>query len=317
MTISGFDPRAIAAAHIDYQVQVKSLGDFPAELSPILLTGAFPLSPSPASKNVEGLKVFTYQKRYLCYCWFFQGGRQDERGRQTSSARVLIFPIDLPIARRTALANARTWLKQHDVETMTPDRFYRSLSPLIEADLSEELQEKARNTRWFPRLLAETIESKRVTLVAERQEEALEWLEILWYYAPDFLRLQVAWCTYVWSSRVEHEEISIASGRVEVQPPPSLWKRLFTEREREPAELQFDVVRGISSRGTGTGEFDRLEWLCREWISRQPWQGWTEEQKIHFLGKALSRLSSDRRTKLDDLVSGYPAGPKIQEFLAR
>lgn len=180
-----FKPELVAAAHVDYQVKVKPVGDLPSELSQVLLTGAFPQSPSPTSEGTQGLKVFTYQQRYLCYCWFFQAGRRDEHGRQTSSARVLALPLDLWHGPIPALGDVREWLQQYDVEEMTDEQFREALLPLADSSLSPALMQ------WFPRLLAESLQQTGVTLVAPTCAEALPWLEILWHYAPNFLRFQV------------------------------------------------------------------------------------------------------------------------------
>ena len=314
--LTKFDSELIAGAHIDYQVKVTPVGNFPPELSPVLLTGAFPLSPSPTPKGIEGLKIFTYQQRYLCYCWFFQAGRRDELGRQTSSARVLIFSLALWSASIPVLADVREWLTQHDLENMTSEQFQEALLSLADSSLSPALSQKAQQTQWFPRLLAESIQQGQVELVALTQVEALQLLEILWHYAPDFFRFQAAWCTYIWSLRTDHEEIIAALGQIE--PPPSIpfWQRLFKESKQESSQLlRFDITQGTSSQGTQTIQLERLELLCREWIQQQQWQNWQDEEKIKFLTETLKRLSRNPHTNPCDLVTGYPTSPKIQDFL--
>lgn len=315
-TVTRFEPELVAGAHIDYQVKVKPVGNFPSELSQVLLTGAFPLSPSPTSRGVEGLKVFTYQQRYICYCWFFQAGRQDERGRQTSSARVLIFPLDLWHGTIPVLADIREWLKTNDLENLTSEQFSEALLSLADSNLSPTLVKKAQQVQWFPRLLAQAIQQRQVILIAPTLVEAWQWLEILWYYAPNFFRFQVAWCTYIWSLRVDHEEIIIAEGQVVPPPSPSFFERILKGNKQETAELRFDVVQGISNQLPQTRDLARLEWLCREWVCSLSWEGWQEQEKIKFLTETLECLSLNPQTKSADLVTGYPSSPKTQEFLS-
>jgi len=312
-TIARFEPELIAGAHIDYQVNFITIGNFPSELSSILLTNAFPLSPSPNSKVVEGLKVFTYQERYLCYSWFFQAGRQDERGRQTSSARVLIFPLENWIGSIPVLADVRQWLNEHDLENITLQEFYKALLSLADSTLSPALIEKAQQTVWFPRLLAESIQKLQVIIVASNPAEALQWLEILWYYLPNFCRFQTTWCTYVWSLRTEHEDIIPVEGQVE--PPPSFFKRLLRARKQDETELRFDVEQGIASQNNNLQKLKRLQWLSQELILQQPWTNWTVEEKNRFIAEVLKFLSRNPQTSPFDLIAGYPASPKAEEFL--
>ncbi len=314
MNKNRFQAELLSAAHIDYQVKVQYIGNFPSELSSILLTGAFPLSPSPNSTDVEGLKIFTFRQRYLCFCWFFQAGRQDERGRHTSSSRVLVFPLDIWQGLIPTLADVREWLKHHDVENMTDNQFYEAVCSLENTSLSSDLVKKAQQVTWFPYLLAKLIQQKHATIIASTHAEALSWLEILWYYTPDFLRLKIEWCTYIWSLRTDHEEVVAAAGQVELPPRPSLLKRLFKNSTREESEFRFDVVQGISSHQMKDLDLKPLEWLCQELVRQESWQGLEVDKKHIFIAESLERLSCNPRIKLSSLISGYPASPKLIEF---
>ncbi len=314
MSNTQFQPKLLAGAHVDYQVKVQPIGNFPSELSSVLLTGAFPLSPSPGSSEVEGLKILNYQQRYLCFCWFFQAGRRDERGRQTSSSRVLIFPLELSNRAIPTLADVQEWLRSNNLEEMTDKQFYEATSKLEASSLSPVLVEKSQDVPWFPYLLAKLIQQKRAILVGAAQSQTLSWLEILWYYTPDFLRLHIEWCTYVWSLRTDHEAVVVALGQVEPPPPPSFFQNLFKKPTQEEVEFRFDVTQGISSHRREELELKPLEWLCRELIHQRPWKGWQIEKQREFLISSLERLSHEPRTKLVTLTAGYPASPKLKEF---
>lgn len=317
MTQITFRSERLAAAHIDYQVKVEPIGYFPSELSSILLTGAFPLSPSPISSQVEGLKVFTYQERYLCFCWFFEGGREDERGRKTNSSRVLLFPVENAPSHIPVLADVREWLKTHDVETMTDAQFYQEITSLENSSLSSVLVKKAQTSPWFPHLLAKLLQQKQVIIQAPTEDEAFSWLEILWFYTPDFLRFKIDWCTYAWSLRTDHEAVIMALGKVEPPPSPSLLQRLFKRSPATETEFRFDVAQGVSSHPPEASQLKPkpLEWLCQQWLEQKPWPGWQGKKQRQFILDALETLSNHPQVKINRLISGYPKTPKLQEFI--
>ncbi|WP_069790875.1 hypothetical protein A5482_015720 (plasmid) [Cyanobacterium sp. IPPAS B-1200] len=316
MINNSFQPELLAAAQVDYQVKVQSVGNFPSELLSVLMTEAFPLSPSPTPSSVEGIKVFTYHQRYLCFCWFFFTGRTDELGRETNSSRVLIFPLEVWQGVIPTLADVKEWLKHHDIENMSSSQFFEKVKSLENSTLSPEKLKKAETTIWFPHLLAQFLQQRQVILLGSTPAEVLPWLEILWFYTPSFLRLQIDWCSYTWSLRCPHEQVIITTGQVEQPKSPSFWESLFklAKSSSEDTPLRFDTVQGISNYSVRDLKFKSLEWLCWEWINPQPWANWQNKQKRQFLLEAFKDLSQNPRPKLTKIISRYPQSSKLEEL---
>lgn len=312
MTMANLSIDGWAAAHVDYQVKVKPLGDFPGELTSLFLTQPFPLSPSPNVQETEGIKIFTYQHKYVCFCYFFPGGKRDERGRETSSARVLLIPL---ISGQSVLPRLRSigeWLKENNLDALTTDQFSEKANALAQTTFNPVAQ----TTPWFPYLLAEFIRRRHVTMLGASTQELWTWLDLLWHYTPDFLRYSTDWSTYTWSERMEHEAVITKVGQLQPPAKPSFLDKLFKGSQTNDDPFAFDVSQGIANYSLEQPILKPWQWLCAELIDNQPWSDWSEKQQREFLISTLKKLSETPKIKGKELLTGYPPNPKLTEFLA-
>jgi len=223
----------VALATVDFQNDVRVSGELPAALVTYLRTEAFPLSAPPslrAAPDYGGIKIFVYQRQYVCVAYFFNAGRTDPFRRAIPSANVLVFDRNLQQGGFRNLPALADFLSDASFDAAAfNEQLFVLRSMYTEASLtrSEEhfdafLKQQGVDYGLLATATALLITHGRLTICSPERHRGLSFFSALFALAPAELLEAAAWCNYSDSVQGRHEEVVLQLCRLE-QPGQKRW----------------------------------------------------------------------------------------------
>lgn len=249
----------VSLARVDFQNDVQVSGELPASLATYLRTEAFPLSAPPslrAAPDYGGLKIFVYQKQYVCVAHFYNAGKTDPFKRAVPSANVLVFDRHLHHAGFRNLTALGDFLSDASFGTGTFDEqlfVLRSLYEEASVTRSEELFDaflgrQGVNYGLVATAMALLVSNGGLVICCPERSRGLGFFSTLYALAPPELLESAAWCSYADSVSGQHEEVVLQLCHVE-QPGQKKWLgkvKSLLGSEGQTAEARLDISNGAA-----------------------------------------------------------------------
>jgi hypothetical protein len=318
----------VSLARVDFQNDVQVSGKLPAALTTYLRTEAFPMSAPPslrAAPDYGGLKIFVYQRQYVCVALFFNAGRTDPFKRAIPSASVLVFDRNLLQGGLRNLPAVHDFLADVSSGTETFEEqltVLRSLHAEASVTRSEEHFEAFFKRQGVDYGLAATalallVTHGRLVICCPERSRGFAFFSTLFALAPVELLESATWCSYADSAAVRHEEVVVQLCQLE-QPGQSKWlgkvKNLLGGEEQS-AEARIDVSNGVAlGVNTKAHRYRLAEKVVRELRANALKLPFDFEQRFKLLTGILGSSASGVPPNLGHLL---PADAAAADTLAK
>jgi hypothetical protein len=250
---------SVALAKVDFQNEVRVLGSLPEALSTYLRTEAFPTSAPPSLRSApdySGIKIFVYQKHYICIAYFFDGNKTDDFQRAIPSATVLVFDRDLQQRGFRNLPALSGFLADLSLSTSTFDEHLFVLHSIyVEASITDSenqfqafLVQQGVNYELVAIAMGLLMTYRHLVICCPDRAAGQAFFSTLFALAPIEFLETTAWCTYTDSIQGQHEDVVVHTCQLET-PEPKSWLDKVRSRfgdEKKTTEGCVDIGNGVA-----------------------------------------------------------------------
>lgn len=323
----------VSLAAVDFQNEVQTWGNLPQTLGTYLRTAAFPTSAPPSLRSAPdygGLKLFVYQKRYLCIAYFFNDNKTDEYQRAIASANVLVMDRTLQEGGFRNLPAITDFLMTVSAHTET---YAETLSLLrsiyTEATITDSVEQFA---GFFSRqqvdydmlatALGLLIAYGRLIICCPNPAAGQAFFTALFALTPFEVLEATTWCTYANSIQGFHEGVVLYGCQL---PPPSpeSWFEKVKGRfssEKEEVDIRIDISTGaFSPHNLKIPKYRVTQASVHELLHNGLNLPGTFEDRFHLfqnlLGRCYNGTLYDARGILPDNLASADIEARLQAFV--